>query len=322
MTSTLSPQLKAGSANKDRLPADLGSRKSQSKTLTFVLIAVIALLGVVGSARIFMKPPAPKTITVVAAAQDIPPGCRISFSNLHYIQIPSKYSTTAMYSSYEGLIGHYSRSFIPAREPITKSAMLPGTLGMAEQIGAQQRALTLKLSSESMVDYAIHPGDRVDVLATTLKDGKKYTRTICQNLLVLLATPKEFMLSDRSKQQDQDKITLAASPADAEKLTQAGESSKLKLTLRSSFNTSLAETPLSGTDDRDLLPHFALVEKAPAAPVVTALAAPPAPPMAFPPTPPMSMPMPSVEEAISRPFQWVVQVFKGSNKEEQSFDIK
>ena len=323
MTSTLSPQLKAKSSSKDRLPTELSSRK-QSKTLTVVLIAVIALLAVIGSARMFMKPAAPTTITVVAAAQDIPAGCRISFGNLHYIQIPSKYSTTGMFSSYEKLVGRYTRSFISSREPISKTDLLPGSLGIAEQIGVSQRALTLKLSSESMVDYAIHPGDRVDVLATTIKDGKKYTKTICENLLVLLAVPKEAMLSDKSRQQDQDKITLASSPEDAEKLTQAGESSKLKLTLRSSFNTSTAPLLLGGSDDRDLLPHFALVEKSPeqaiAQPVAQAMAAPPPPPLVN--SSAVQGPTPDLAEVISRPLQWVVEVFKGSTKEDRSFDIK
>lgn len=296
--------------NKDRLLVAATTKKGWT-AFNYMLIAVIIILVLSGTWRLLAKAPEPKTMEVVAAAQDLPPGCRISFESLHYFQIPVKYWSDEMATSSQTLVGRYTRAYIPAREPILNSDLLPGKQALAPQIQLNERAVTLKLPPEAAVDYGIRPGDRVDVIANTTKDGKKYTKTICQNRLVLFSVTKEMILSDQSHKNENDKITLSVSPEDAEKLAQAMESSKLMLTLRNpQANEKLA---LAGADDRDLLPHYA--QRPPASSSEHQIPLPPPPPEVNSLAQAEPTPQP-------QPLQWIVDVFSGSERKQYEFPTR
>ncbi len=286
------------------------SRGGSHKPLSLLFLLAICLLCLVGIARTFQKPPAPDSLRVVAAGKDIAPGCRIGFTNLHYLNIPRQYWSPSMVTSYPDVAGRVAAAYIACGEPILKSALLPGHSGLSPQINVNERAITLRLSDDALVDHALSPGDRVDVISTSsAPNGKKYTRTICQNLLVLLSVPKEVLLSEKLRNAEQNKITLAAAPADTEKLAQAVEVGKLRLVLRNPVNH--LQVYLAGADERDLLPHDALRIEPPE--IGPGLLLPPPPP------PSLAPRVPEAKSPPSAPLQWIVDVFKGSNKESHAF---
>lgn len=279
-----------------------------------LLIALIALV-VLGGLRIAgsgAKHPAQNTVKVVAAGEDLPPGCKLGFTNLHYIQLPEGYMGDDMYTSYRQLVGSTTSNFVRKGEPITARALLPLKHALAESLGAEFRAVTLKLDPDALVDNAIEPGDRVDVLVTVVKDSKRFTRTVCQNLEVLLSTPREMLLADRFRGGDSGKITLSASPDDSERLTEALESGRLRLILRNRANSRLSG--VAGATESDVLPAAALKSEAvspPPAPIswresLPATLAPPPVPAPLAETPPTGSP-----DAV----RWVVEVISGSKKE-------
>lgn len=286
------------------------------KPLTMILVAAIALLVLSGLARSFQKAPVVESVRVVAAGKDIAPGCRLGFTCLHYLNIPRNYWSPQMVTSYPDVVGRVATAYIPAGEPIVTSRLLSAGKGLSPAVNVNERAITLKLADDALVDHSICPGDRVDVIATsTASNGKKYTRTICQNLLVLLSVPKEIVLSDKLRNAEQNKITLAAAPADTEKLAQATETGRLRLVLRNPLNW--AQVALSGADERDLLPHDALRIEPPVSgqPLNSSLMPPPPPPPALPAAA-------AGKEAAALPpppLQWIVEVFKGSHKESNAF---
>lgn len=111
-----------------------------------------------------------------------------------------------------------------------------------------------------------------------------------------------------------ERSLLSASPEDAERLTEALESGRLRLVLRNRAN--IRQSGLTGASEKDILPADAL--KA----VVPSMSPPPVrsswrdPEAVFAPPPPPAPPVP-VSEAVTTPdpVKWIVEVVSGSKKE-------
>lgn len=309
------PEIKA--RNRSGRPTGPKSPGGSNAFRAVLGILLVVFLGI-GLYRMFAKPPEAPTISIVAAGKDLPPGCKIGFRDLHYMNVPKSYYADDMVMTYPDIVGSYTRTFVPMGEPLRKSQFLAGKQTIESLLTARQRALTLRLDDDLMVDHAVRPGDVVDIIVTSMGNlGKKYTKTVCQNVPVLMSTPKEVQLSDKLKSSEQNKITLALSPADVEKITQAAETSKIRLVLRNSQNHSIAV--LEGADERDLLPHEALRVEPPIAKLAESIPAPPAPPsLGLPPFP--SDPVAQEAQPMPAPIQWVVDVFKGAKKESETFE--
>ncbi len=284
--------------------------------MQILLLVVVGLLVVMGGFRLIVSAnsrPAEEMLRVVAAGEDLPPGCRLGFANMHYMSIPKQYFNPQMFTSYEQLAGSTSKFFLRRGEPISRTDMLPLKQTLSGVIDPAVRAVSLKLDPDALVDYAIHPGDRVDVLVTVAKDSKRYTRTVAQNVTVLFSTPKEMMLSDKFRGSENSKVTLALTPEDCERVTEAVESGRVRLALRNQADTR--QHALKGASELDVLPWDAL--KPAAKSVAPALAV---PRMAPPPPPPMTgfqpPPMVPVDQGQNLdPVKWVVEMFAGSKKE-------
>lgn len=279
--------------------------------MLLLTLAAIVVCILIGFARMATAPKADATVRIVGAANDIPPGCKIGFSSLHYMQIPKQYYSDKMFTSYEQLVGKYTRTFVPAREPFVAQELILNGKGLAGELPKGARAFTLKLTDDALVDMQLRAGDRVDVLATTPYKTKKYTKTVAEDLMVLLALPKESTLSAKFSSQESNKITLAVTPQQAEVLSQALDVSKLRLSLRSYGD--LSRIALFGADERDLLPHEALREEPPKKEFEQQAA-----PLALQPPPPP--PLPGLPEVVQEPVRWVVDMFSGSRLDKKEIE--
>ena len=189
---------------------------------------------------------------------------------------------------------------------------------LSSNLETHEVALSLKLDDEAMVDHNIACGDSVDVLATMTKDGKRFTKTVCQDVRVLLANSKAAVESRNLKNSDQSRLTLAVTPNQAELITEATESGKIRLNLRSKLSRRISH--LAGVAEEDLLPASALIPKK-----VEAMKPPsllgnfvPAPP----PSPNFAVPdLPAAPVAVRAPLEWVVEVFSGNHKENYSVPL-
>lgn len=248
---------------------------------------------------------------MVAAGRDIPAGVRLGFTSLHYVEIPKRYLTPDMAVASNQLVGRFTREFIAEGEPILPQMLLPGRNGLSLNIETHERAVTLSLSEDALVDHSICPGDLVDILVTSTRDGKKYTRTICQEVRVLMAVSRQALLNPRNRNNDINRITLAVSPIESEKLAEAVEVGKVRLVLRNRL--SRIQENLPGVGERDLLPAQALIEPLPSKPDWPPSAGMPSPP------PPLIAPPPPVapEQAqeVKTPLEWVVEVVTGNHRE-------
>lgn len=292
------------------------SKPGKKNNTVVILIAVVIVVLIASSVfrMINNRPVAANVVTIIGAGKPLPPGHKIGYNDLHAINIPPAYKSPEMAVEASELVGKTTRTFLPVGEPILMSQLLPGNKTLGEVLGPNQRALTLKLSDEQMVDHAVQPGDLVDVICTTIApDGKRYTKTVAQSLLVLMSVPKEMMVAERVAASGADKITVAVGPDEAEVLSQAIEVAKMRIVLRNKAVRTL--TALPGADDSDLLPHEALRIEPPTMKMPEAPALPPPPP------PPLPVPLPQ-EVSLPAAAQWVVDVFKGSSKESHAVNAR
>ena len=213
-----------------------------------------------------------------------------------------------MKTSCDTVVGRYAQSYIPANGPISESDLFPGHGGLPSQLGHNQRAIALKLSPEALVDNAIQPGDRVDVIVTAAKEGRNFSRTVCQDLSVLLSVPKEGILPSTSHNQTSSgRITLVATPDQVEKLSEAQSVGKLCLVLRNPDDHGIVA--LAGSDERDILPASAFAKVLPAVKQMLSLQ----------PPPPLSAVQPLPPAPAPTKLGWLIELYKGATKNELVF---
>ncbi len=302
--------------------------KKVSAMVPVLLLLVLALVGLAIFRMMAPQQSVAKTLQIVGAGQDIFPGARITFHDLHYITIPESYFAEGMNAKTNLLVGRIARNYIGKGEPVLESNLFSGRDNLAQKVENHERAVTLKLDDYALVDHSISSGDHVDILVTTTQDGKKYTKTVCQSVRVLFSMPREALRSSSLRAQEASHITLAVSPEQAELLAQAEETGKIKLSLRNRLAT---EQPLlSGVSESDLLPARAgQVTAAKLTGNISAFQAPrqilPAwPNLAIPPMPPIMANSGAGAQAsgivdamapVAQTARWVVEIFSGNKRE-------
>ena len=244
---------------RERLPSK--NVAPRAFNLVPILIALVVILVLVAAARTFAPhAPVAKTVQIVGAGQDIFPGTRITFHDLHYVIVPDSYYSDDMFTKTNLLVGRVANTYIGKGEPIVSANLFAGKDGIAQRIENHERAITLKLDDYALVDHSINSGDKVDVIVTSTLDGKKYSKTVCQSVPVLFSYPREALHSSSLRGQESSRITLAVSSEQAELLALAEESGKIKLVLRNRLSSELPH--LVGYGESDLLPAKALEARA------------------------------------------------------------
>lgn len=289
-----------------------------SRASISVLAALCLILFIFGVLKSIAKPTTKRVTSVVVSDRPIPAGCRITYECVHDREMAPQFISKNMMTSCDVVADRYARNFIAAGDPIRESDLLPNGQTLAQQLSSGLRAVGFNLTPEGLANYSVHPRDRVDVIVTASRDGKAYTSTICQDILVLSATPREALLSDKPNQADANRVTLAVTGQQAEILAQAAETGKIRLAVRNPEDHKAGGG--EGADEKDIFPADLFVQKTVAAALVPSLPATSPPPMVamnmLPPGPPEVKP----EATNQAPLHgWIVQLFKGAAMEEREF---
>jgi Flp pilus assembly protein CpaB len=289
---------------RDKAQAPAKALQQKRNPLVPVAIVAIVVLAASGLWRTFHQTDAPQTVKVLVAGKDIPPGVKLGFTTLRFLDVPKQFATEGMQTSLRDLNGRVTRSFIPAGEPVKGEMLLPQQQGLSYNLENHERAITLQLDDGALVGHSILPDDLVDVLAVTTKDGKKFTKTICQRVRVLMSTSREQTLARHNNASSSNEITLAVTPDSAEAITEGTEVGKIRLLLRNRL--SRVDSHLPGAAIADLLPECAT-------PPSAALNTIPLEIVTAPPKPVAQMPHEDLQPP--GPLQWMVEVFTGNHKE-------
>lgn len=183
----------------------------------------------------------PDLVNVLIASRNLQRGERMERSALKWAKFPRGAVIPAFVTDTDGDVrsdweGALVRSLIVEGEPILPAKLVRGTDRgfMSALLEPGQRAVSIRVTTESSAGGFILPGDRVDVILTfeaqTSSGSAARTDTIMTDVKVL-AVDQQY--EEETETIIADTITLAVSAQDAERLLRAKAIGDITLSLRS-----------------------------------------------------------------------------------------
>src|SRR5881397_769831 len=207
---------------------------------------------------VYKKTTAPQprdSITVAAAARDLPIGKRIEAADLKLVTLDRKDLPRGVFLKTSDVVGRAVAVPIFAGEIVlnAKLSTKGSGDGLTALIEPGMRAVSVQVNEISGVSGFIQPGTRVDVLFTrTFSNGDAATITILQNVKVL-AYGRQLDPSAKVDQRDTNRPTVATllvSREQAEKLVLAEQRGRIQLALRNALDDQITESadPVKSAD--------------------------------------------------------------------------
>jgi Flp pilus assembly protein CpaB len=139
---------------------------------------------------------------------------------------------------------------IEAGKPVTEGDLLTKEQqGLAEQLKPGQRAVSIKVTTESTVSGFVLPGTRVDVICTT-RGNNASARVLLQHMLVLAVDTASERPTETRTIVGQN-VTLAATTEEALRLSLAASTGDLRLLLKDGSETKRTANRVIRLDDLD-----------------------------------------------------------------------
>jgi len=226
----------------------------QKRSLVFIVVAVL-IAGFVtvwvnnmlkGKTSVITQKA--ETVPIAVAAVDVNWGSVLAGEQVKTVPYLKANLPAGYFTDPAALVGRTIIFPIKANEPILASRLAPLDSkggGVAAIVGANKRAMAVKVDKVIGVSGFIKPGNRVDVLVTLSERGddkKAIAKTVLENVLVLASGMEMETANKKVKAEPVDVITLEVSPEDGEKLALAAVEGKLQLALRNFKDTQDVHT--------------------------------------------------------------------------------
>ena len=187
--------------------------------------AALALGALVLAAQPTPTEPRPErrtTVEVVVAARDVPAGAVLAAADLRVARLPPDTVPDGVPGAADELVGRPLAGALRAGEPIT-DVRLVGP-GLTAALPAGRVAAPVRLADLAVAGL-VHPGDRVDVLATA--PGATDAEVVAEGALVLAGAGGD----PAGSEPDAGLLLLELDPATAGRLAAAAASDTLTVTL-------------------------------------------------------------------------------------------
>ncbi len=195
---------------------------------------------------------------VIVAKARLPFGKSLVAADIEIIPWPADYVPFGAFSDVDALLGNDPdkpraiRAIIERHEPIlmAKVTDFGEDIGLRGRISDGMRAFTLKVDVTSGVSGFLQPNDRVDIFWTGNDgEGQTITQLILEavRLIAIDQTDTEDPLAPRIAKT----VTVEVSPEVVAKLTQAQQTGRITLSLRSAGDESSIEDQIR-VDTRDV----------------------------------------------------------------------
>ncbi|MDP9295245.1 MAG: Flp pilus assembly protein CpaB [Actinomycetota bacterium] len=173
------------------------------------------------------------SVPVAIAARPLTRGTTVSADMLRLVEMPAAYAPPGALRRVEDGVGRTLVSDLAAREPITRTRLGSSRAGpLASLVPAGMRAMNVPVTAGL---GTIHPGDRVDVLAT-FGGGQPHTETVGTGLEVIRTSTGGNGASSTSSSTDGTggggpTLTVLVTPAEAEQLAYASAFAELSVAI-------------------------------------------------------------------------------------------
>jgi pilus assembly protein CpaB len=182
---------------------------------------------------------------IVVTTRPLSVGGMVKPADVKIVKIPAEAFPKGAYSKVEEVLDRPIISNILLEEPILdgRLAAKGAGLGLAPEIPAGMRAVTVRVNDVAGVAGFVLPGMHVDVLVTGRPPGGDgdITSTVLQDMLVLAAA-QTLQPDARGQAIQAPTVTMLATPEQAETLTLANIDGRIQLVLRNSSDTATEKT--------------------------------------------------------------------------------
>jgi len=157
--------------------------------------------------------------------------------------MPLRYIPAGAISSPDVAVGRQVKwDVVPGDLLMEEKLAKPGENVMASLPNPHgERAVTIKVDEFVGVAGFVQPSSIVDVIATWDEDRSAHSKVILQNIKVL-AVAQDNQRPDDPKAKVTSSVTLAVTPAEAEKIVLATERGTIRLAMRSAQETVVVKT--------------------------------------------------------------------------------
>jgi pilus assembly protein CpaB len=186
-------------------------------------------------------------LNVVVAVTDLNGGTIIKPEMVKTVPFLKGSLASGVFRDITTVVGRVVITPIKTDEPVFDSRLAPMDItrgGVAAVISQNKRAMAVKVDRVKGVSGFIHPGNRVDVVATfrPANSSTPVTMTVLEYILVLATGTETEIRNRQEKPHEVDVITLELTPEEAEVLALASSEGKLQLSLRNFSDTKNVAT--------------------------------------------------------------------------------
>lgn len=190
-----------------------------------------------------------QTLGIAVAVVDIPLGATINPNQVALSPWPKELHPKDAFPALKPVVGRVAiRDFLRG-EPIVESKLVPANKAnsglLSLKVPAGMRAFSVKVNEVVGVGGFIVPDSRVDVVVTTAispdRQQEQVAKIFLEDVLVLAAG--QVVEQKDNKPVTVNTVTIAVTPADAEKLALASNDGKIQLVLRHFADKEKVETP-------------------------------------------------------------------------------
>ncbi len=180
--------------------------------------------------------------SVFVAAKTLPPKHKIAEGDIREERIAREYSNPKAVKSRNEIVGKLVKDTIIEGEQILKERLVSDNkTNLVYNVPEGKRAVSINVNEQIGVANLVRPGDYVDIVASfereEVMDGSNKTayprisKIVLQNLLILALGREQTVPEDKVPEMPAT-ITLAVTPAEAEKLVYVTEYASVRMALR------------------------------------------------------------------------------------------
>ncbi len=230
-----------------------------TSTLVVLAVAIVSgLIAVMLASKWLNRQSANGVAHVAVAATEISLGQRIAPEMVKVVDWPSGSVPSGAVDDPKKLQDRVVRSALQRGEPILEAKLAPvGTQGgLSAVIGEGRRAITVRVNDVIGVAGFALPGNYVDIIVNTQKDGERnsnkdqaISKIVLEHILVLAVAQEASR--DETKPRVVNAVTLEVTPEEAEKIDLARSVGNLSLVLRNQIDPT--DTTTAGATKATLL---------------------------------------------------------------------
>lgn len=180
-----------------------------------------------------------QAVRVVVANADLRPGTFLSAQTVAVREVPRNFlhSDAVLADNWKNVAGRVLAYPIRSGEPVLQSHLARDIgAGFSSQLSEGMRALTFPVDDEASIAGMLAPGDRIDILFTTLSNNENVTLPLLLDVPVIATgirtVTNAAYLDDKAPSRQYNTITVSVTPANAAKITLAQDAGKITVALR------------------------------------------------------------------------------------------